>query len=278
MLDGLEAFSLASRTALVTGGGSGIGAAFARGLALAGANVVVVGRREEPLVSAAMAVNKAAARECCFALAADVTEYNRLDSIVAEAAALAGTPPTILFNNAGANVRRPAAELTAAHWDHSLGLMLTSPFFLARACAPHMAAARYGRIVNTASLLTTLTFRDALPYGVAKSGVAGLTRGLAEAYSPAHGYEGITCNAIAPGYVRTEMTAAVFDDTDRATRLAAGTIAGRNSEADDLVGAAVFLSSPASAYLTGQARHRCRVTPRAGIAVAVLSRVCVLRR
>ena len=91
-----------------------------------------------------------------------------------------------------------------------------------------------------------------MPYAAAKSGVLGLTRALAEAYSPRRGYEGVTANAIAPGFVETELTAPVFADGARASMLAERTIAGRNSTPDDLVGPCVFLASPAAAYVNGQ--------------------------
>ena len=148
--------------------------------------------------------------------------------------------------------RQPAAQLTAEHWRTSVDLMLAAPFFLARACAPGMAKAGYGRIVNTASLQSAQSFPNSIPYAASKSGVLGLTRAIAEAYSPAYGFEGITCNAIAPGFVETELTASVFANDSLSGALARRTIAGRNSVPADLVGAAIFLCSPASAYITAQ--------------------------
>lgn len=144
-------FSLRSRVALVSGGGTGIGAALAQALAEAGARVVIAGRRLEPLQATAARINAAVAdsgaEAKCFALACDVADLDAADSIVEQAAALAGGPPVLLLNNAGVNVRQPAAELTAEHWRQSLDLMLAAPAFLARACAPGMAAAGYGRTV-----------------------------------------------------------------------------------------------------------------------------------
>ena len=106
--------------------------------------------------------------------------------------------------------------------------------------------------VAAASLQSLRAFPNSIPYAASKSGVLGLTRALAEAYSPAYGYDGITCNAIAPGYVKTELTAAVFADEERAERLAARTLIGRNSVPEDLVGTAIFLCSEASAYVNAQ--------------------------
>ena len=150
-LAGQPMFSLRSRVALVSGGGTGIGAALAQALAEAGARVVIAGRRLEPLQATAARINAAVAdsgaEAKCFALACDVADLDAADSIVEQAAALAGGPPVLLLNNAGVNVRQPAAELTAEHWRQSLDLMLAAPAFLARACAPGMAAAGYGRTV-----------------------------------------------------------------------------------------------------------------------------------
>ena len=133
-------FSLSSRVALVTGGGTGIGAGIASGLASAGATVVLVGRRAPPLEATARKINDAladaAAPSRCHALPADILDLDAAGDIVAQAAALGGAPVSILLNNAGLNVRKPAHELTAADWRTSLDLMLTAPFFLARACAP----------------------------------------------------------------------------------------------------------------------------------------------
>ena len=155
-------FSLATRTALITGGGSGIGAALANGLAQSGARVVICGRRPERLQETDHQIN-AALGEVCFPLACDITDLNAAESIVERATGLAGAAPTILINNAGVNVRQPAADLTAEHWRASLDLMLNAPFFLARACTPGMAAAKYGRIVNIASLQSRLAFPNSIP-------------------------------------------------------------------------------------------------------------------
>ena len=245
-------FSLRGRIALITVGGTGIGAAMARGLAEAGARVVVAGRRAGPLQQTSKSINAAFGENTCFPLACDVADLDSASTIVKEATELAGGPPVLLLNNAGVNVRQSAQDLQPSHWRESLDLMLAAPFFLAQACAPGMSAAGYGRIVTTASLQSAQAFPNSIPYAAAKSGVLGLTRALAEAYSPMRGFSGITCNAIAPGFVRTELTASVFANDERAGRLAARTILGRNSVPDDLVGAAVFLCAPASAYMNAQ--------------------------
>mmetsp|Transcript_898 Transcript_898/g.1848 ORF Transcript_898/g.1848 Transcript_898/m.1848 type:complete len:279 (+) Transcript_898:105-941(+) len=249
-------FDLTNRTALITGGGTGIGAAMALGLAQHGAKVVLIGRRPQPLHDTAAHINSElnapASDPIAFAVPGDVLNYDTLDSIVAKAKELTGKAATILVNNAGVNVRKPATELTPEHWKLSLDLMLTAPFFLARACAAGFKEENYGRIICTASLQTCLIFPDSIPYAAAKSGLLGMTRGMAEHFSPKNGFENVTCNNIGPGYVKTELTAKVFEDEERAQRLADATILGRNSVPEDLVGTTVYLASRGSSYVTGQ--------------------------
>ena len=138
--------------------------------------------------------------------------------------------------------------MTADGWDVTLALNLTAPFFLSQALVPAMQARGWGRIVNFASLQTTRAFPGGIAYGTTKAGVAQMTRAMAEAWSAS----GITANAIGPGFFPTELTAAVFDDPERAARNAAQTCIGRNGRLEDIDGPLVFLCSDASAYVTGQ--------------------------
>jgi len=247
-------FDLTGKVAIVTGGGTGIGAGLAQGMAEAGAKVVLIGRRPDPLIESAMEINEAVGAERAFALPADILKYDNHPNLIAEAQALTGgcTPPTILLNNAGINVREKAENLTPEHWKVSLDLMLTAPFFLSRAMSAGMKTEQYGRIVNIASLQSYLAFPDSIPYAVAKSGSLGLARSMAEYFSPYHGFENVTVNNISPGYVKTELTASVLADVERAEKLAQRTLIGRNSVPDDMVGTVVYLASEASNYVTGQ--------------------------
>lgn len=176
----------------------------------------------------------------------------QIPDLVHEAEYLTGIAPTILINNAGTNVRQPAESLTSDHFRTSFDVMLTAPFILTRALSQNMKKHKYGRVISLASLQSYQSFPNSIPYAAAKSGILGLTRALSEAYSPIHGYEGVTVNAISPGYVQTELTATVFADAERAQRLADSTVLGRNSVPEDLMGAVVFLASPAASYITGQ--------------------------
>ena len=257
-----QLFSLEGYSAIITGGGTGIGYALAMGLARAGASVILTGRREGPLEDACEKIQKQLQQDkigttaelqarACFC-PFDITDCAELPSLLKEAEYMTGIPPTILVNNAGINVRQKAADLTSEHWYQSLTLMLTAPFMLTRTMSNNMKERKHGRVITIASLQSYQAFPDSIPYAAAKSGVLGLTRALAEAYSPPHGYEGITCNAIAPGFVKTDLTASIFANEERSQKLADATLVGRNSVPEDLVGAAVFLSSPAASYITGQ--------------------------
>ena len=230
-------FSLEGRTAFVTGGNSGIGLAIARALGMAGARLILAARREAELARAVAEL--AAEGIAAEALPLDLT---RPDFTALEAA------PDILVNAAGVNLRQPFAEVTAAAFDLHMALHLRAPFLLTQRFAPRMAAQGWGRILNIGSLQSFRAFPDSAPYGAGKGGIAQLTRAMAEAWSR----QGITCNAIAPGFFPTPLTAPVFNDAARAASLAERSCIGRNGRLEDLHGAAVFLCSDASAYVTGQ--------------------------
>ena len=238
-------FDLTGRVALVTGGGSGIGRAIAQALADAGASVVVLARRSDALEETVAAIAESGGRAA--AVTADLARMNVLPAVAEEAAGPFG-PPDILVNAAGVNLREPAEEVTPESWDRTLAINLSVPFFLARALVPAMRAKGRGRIINIASLQSARAFPRGIAYGVSKGGVAQLTRAMAESWSAA----GITCNAIAPGFFPTALTAAVFADQERAQHLANQTAIGRNGRLEDLHGTAVFLAAPASDYVTGQ--------------------------
>jgi len=238
-------FSLEGRTALVTGGSSGIGFAIAEALGLQGAGIVLVARREAELQAAAkkLTTDGVAAR----AVAADLAMSAGPDAAVAAA----GVTVDVLVNAAGVNLRQPFLDVSAADFDLHMAVHLRAPFRLTQLLAPAMAGRGWGRIINLASLQSSRAFPDSAPYGAAKGGVVQLTRAIAEAWSG----RGITCNAIAPGFFPTALTAAVFADPERAARNAAQTAIGRNGDLADLYGAAIFLASDASAYVTGQTLH-----------------------
>lgn len=235
-------FSVAGRVACVTGASSGLGRRAATALAEAGAKVVGVARRREALDDW---VSEGPDHRA--AVAADIAERDGRETVVAEIAAPFG-PPDILINAAGLNTREAADDVTAEGWDATLAINLSAPFFLAQAMVPAMKAKGWGRIVNFASLQSFRAFPGGIAYGATKGGVAQMTRAMAEAWSP----HGITANAIGPGFFPTELTAAVFNDAERAARNAAQTCLGRNGAPEDMDGPVLFLCSDASSYVTGQ--------------------------
>ena len=234
-------FDLRGKRALVTGGNSGIGAAMARALGLAGARVVLVARREAELQAAAQHLRAEG-------IEADTLSADLADVAALRAAAQSAGTIDILVNAAGINLRQPFVEVTPEAWQTQLALHLGAPFFLTQALAPGMAARGWGRIVNIASLQSWRAFPNSAPYGAGKGGIVQLTRAIAQEWGP----KGITCNAIGPGFFPTALTAPVFTDPALADKHAAQTCVGRNGELADLHGVTVFLASNASNYITGQ--------------------------
>ena len=235
-------FSLAGKTACVTGASSGLGRHTASFLALNGVRVIGVARRGDHLKAWQDSIGGDT-----HVVSADLSDRGALADIAAEVSKPFGTPD-ILINAAGINSRQVADEVTPEGWNVTLDLNLAAPFFLAQSFVSDMKIKGWGRIINFASLQTFRAFPGGIAYGASKAGVGQLTRAMAEAWSP----YGITANAIAPGFFETELTAAVFNDPDRAARNAEQTCVGRNGVSEDLDGPIQFLCSDASAYVTGQ--------------------------
>ncbi|MEU8765239.1 SDR family oxidoreductase [Streptomyces sp. NPDC048659] len=241
-----ELFSLAGRTALVTGGSSGIGRAIAGALARAGASVVIVARREAELKAA---VDELAAEGLTAAwVSGDLGTRDGVRA-AAEAAAEVFGEPDILVNSAGINLRPPLSELSDEVWDRTMGVNLEAPFLLGQRFGPKMAERGFGRIIHVSSQQAHRAFVQSGAYGVSKGALESLARSQAEAWSP----YGVTCNTLVPGFVMTPLNARLSSDPVKVAELAARTLVGRNGLAEDFEGAAVFLASRASGYVTGQA-------------------------
>ncbi|HZP77744.1 MAG TPA: SDR family oxidoreductase [Pseudolabrys sp.] len=236
-------FDLKGRTALVTGGNSGIGLALARALGLAGASVTLAARRAKELAAAADALRKDGVS--ADTVAADL---EKPDGPALAVKSAGGRTIDILVNAAGFNLREPLQDVSVENFDRHLAIHLRAPFLLTQLLAPKMAERGWGRIINIASLQSQRAFANSAPYGAAKGGIVQLTRAIAEQWSR----HGVTCNALGPGFFPTALTAPVFDDPELNAKMAAQTAIGRNGELTDLYGAAVFLASDAAGYITGQ--------------------------
>lgn len=242
-------FELDGRVALVTGASSGIGRAMASALASAGASVIhaALEAEESALKEAVTQVEGAggkAAHVTC-----DVSRFDQLPGVVEKASSFFGAPH-ILVNAAGVNLRESWDKVSEETWNKTININMTAPFFLARLLIPAMQEKGWGKIINIASLQSTRAFPNSAPYGASKGGVMQLTRAMAEAWSG--DMSGITCNAIAPGFFKTGLTAPLFDNQEVIDALARQTIIGRNGELEDLNGLTIFLASRASDYITGQ--------------------------
>jgi len=240
-------FDLSGKVAVVTGGNGGLGLAMARGLAAAGARIVVAARNAEKS-QAAVAELRALGPDP-IALTADVTDEASVATLVAGTVERCGNLD-ILVNNAGINVRKPPQDFTADEWRRVVDTNLTSAFLCARAAYPLMKNGGGGKIINIGSMFSIFGSTFAAAYAASKGGVVQLTRSLAVSWAP----DNIQVNAILPGWIDTDLTR----ETRRQIpglheRVLARTPAGRWGSTADLAGAAVFLASAASDFITGVA-------------------------
>ena len=235
-------FSLTGRVALVTGANTGLGQAVALALAEAGADIVAVGRTEPDETQ--RAVNLLGRR--FLSVHADLADIERIPQIIQTALAGLGQID-ILVNNAGIIRRNAAVDFTEADWDAVVDVNLKSVFFLTQAVGRLMLQAGRGKIINIASLLSFQGGIRVASYAASKSGLAGLTRLLANEWAA----RGVNVNAIAPGYFSTNNTSALRADETRNREILARIPAGRWGQPADLGGAAVFLAAPASDYVHG---------------------------
>jgi 2-deoxy-D-gluconate 3-dehydrogenase len=238
-------FGLKGKVALVTGSSKGLGLAMARALAQSGADVIVNGRDAAAL--ARVVAELAGYGVKATAIAADLGRRADVERLIGEAIAWQGRLD-ILVNNAGIIRRAPAVNHTDADWDEVLAVNLNGVFTACRAAGKHMLARGSGKIINTASLLSFFGGFTVPGYAASKGGVGQLTKALSNEWAS----QGVQVNAIAPGYMRTDNTAALQADAGRSKEILSRIPAGRWGEPSDLEGAIVFLASGASDYLTGQ--------------------------
>ncbi len=250
-------FDLTDKVALVTGAWRGLGLAIAKGLAQAGATVVLNGRRPAELAAAAKGLTEAGLHAATAVF--DVTDAAAIkrgvDGIVESYGHL-----DIVVNNAGIQRRKPIVEFPKQDWDDVIATNLTAPFLVSQAALPGMIARRSGKIIHIASLMSDLARPTVVPYTAAKGGVRQLTRGMAVELAP----HNIQVNAIAPGYFATEMNRALLDNAEFDAWVKKRTPAGRWGQPDEIAGLAVFLASAAADYVTGQ-----MITIDGGMSVAL---------
>lgn len=239
----LDSFRLSGKNALVTGSSRGMGAAIAIALAQAGANVAVHASRAVP-EDVIQQVAAAGVRH--IALTSDLTEPDNAAGLVAATIASLGSID-ILVNNAGITRRAPAVDYSTSDWEDVLATNLSSVFRLCQVAGRTMLAQGSGKIINIASLLSFQGGITVPAYAAAKGGVAQLTKALANEWAA----RGVQVNAIAPGYMATELTQALQDDQTRSRQILERIPAGRWGSPQDVAGAAVFLASAASDYISG---------------------------
>ncbi|MFD3248630.1 SDR family NAD(P)-dependent oxidoreductase [Rahnella aquatilis] len=238
----LQRFSLQGRRVLITGSSRGIGQALATGMAQAGAGVIVSGRDITTLNTVCAQIRQQGGDATPLVL--DVTQ----PATFADAFASLSAPPDVLVNNAGTERLCPSMDVDEALWDSILTTNLKGAFFCAQAAARLMAENGGGSILNLCSLTSQVGVPGAAAYGASKSAMVGLTHTLATEWAA----KNIRVNGIGPGYFKTALTAEFYDNADWCRQMQAKIPLGRFGELDDLIGAAVFLSSSAAAYITGQ--------------------------
>lgn len=239
-------FDLSGKTALITGSSEGLGLAMARGLAAAGARIVLNGRDEKKLAKAANAFAESGrqVKAHAFDVADEKAVLAAFEHFDAE-----GVEIDVLINNAGVQFRKPMVDLTTEEWRRVVDIHLTGTFQIGREAAKRMIKrGRGGKIINIASLASEVARATIAPYTAAKGAIKMLTRSMAAEWAK----HNIQANAIGPGFIATEMNRALIDDPKFDAWVKGRTPSGRWGVPDDLIGVTVFLASPASDYVNGQ--------------------------
>jgi gluconate 5-dehydrogenase len=238
-------FDLHDRIALITGSGGGLGFAIGRGMGQSGATVVLNGRNQAKLEAAVNTLRGEGIK--AHGVPFDVTKKDEIESGVARIEAEIG-PLEILYNNAGINLRAPLPDVPEALWHQVIDTNLTGALLVAQAAAKRMIPRKHGKIINMCSMMSELARATTASYAAAKGGLKMLTKSMALEFGP----HNIQVNGIGPGYFLTEMTKPLLDVPGFNDWICKRTPANRWGRPEELIGAAVFLASPASSFVTGQ--------------------------
>ena len=240
-----DLFSVSGQVVLISGGSRGIGRALAEGFACRGARVIITGRNPENLAQTAAAITAAGTKVEW--VVCDAAQLSATELLVQRVMREHGCIDT-LINSAGVNRRKPAATFTEEDYDYIHDINLKGAFFLSQAVGRHMLQQRGGSQINIASLATDRPLKHSGPYAIFKAGLGQMTRSLAMEWGPG----GVRVNAIAPGFIVTDLTRKMWTDERMQAWMKANTPLGRLGQPHDLVGTALFLASPAAGFLTGQ--------------------------
>ena len=244
MLPGIKLFDLTGKAAVVTGGSKGLGAAMAAGLASAGADLLLVSRHEEEAIATAKQIAQDYGHKA-IGMGADVTNPDDVASMTEKALKEFGKID-ILINNAGINIRGPIDEVSFEDFKKVQDINVNGVWLCSRAVVPHMKAAKYGRIINMASTLGVVGLANRTPYTASKGAVVQMTRALGLELAPFN----ITCNAIGPGPFLTPMNEPIADDENTKKFIIGAVALERWGRMEEIQGAAIFLASDASSYVT----------------------------